>query len=65
MNQAEVTGPEVKGDSGLQVHQLFREGQGKPMKSSNLHSERQILAFHVGRTDFTVIRSQSILLSMW
>lgn len=57
MNQTEVICPEVQGDSGFQVDQLAGEGQGEPVKSSNLHSQRQILPLDIGRTDLAVIRN--------
>ena len=56
MNQTEVIAPEVQRDSSFQIGQLTREGQGETVKSSNLHSQRQILPFDVGRTDLAVIR---------
>ena len=56
MNQAEVIAPEVQRNSGFQIGQFAREGQGETMKSSNLHPQRQILTFNKGRTDLTVVR---------
>jgi len=55
MNQAEVIAPEIERHSGFQIGQLAGEGQGEPVKSRNFHSQRQILSFDVGRTDFAVI----------
>lgn len=56
MNQTEVVGPKVQGHGSLQIGQFAREGQGEAVKSSNLHSQRQILPLDIGRTDFAVIR---------
>lgn len=50
MNQTEVVAPEVQRNSSFQIGQFPREGQGETVKSSNLHSQRQILPFDVGRT---------------
>ena len=55
MNQAEVIGPEVQGNSRFQIGQFAGEGQGEPVKSSNLHSERQILPLHIRRTNLAVV----------
>src|SRR6185436_17349865 len=55
MNQAEVVRPEVEGHGSLQIGQLAREGQSEPVKSSNLHPQRQILPLHIGRTNLAVV----------
>ena len=55
MNQAEVIRPEVQSHGSFQVRQFARESQCEPVKSSNLHSQRQILSFDIGRTNLAVI----------
>ena len=39
MNQAEIKGPEIQRSSGCEVSQLARESQGRPVKTSDFHSE--------------------------
>lgn len=56
MNQAEIIGPEIQCDRGFQIDQFFREGQRETMKPSYFHPKPQVLPFHVGRTNLTVIR---------
>lgn len=60
MNQTEVIRPEIERYSGFQVRQLARKGQGEPVKSSNLHPQRQILPFDVGRTHLAVVRDAQL-----
>jgi hypothetical protein len=55
MNQTKIVRPEVQCHSGFQIGQLAREGQGEAVKSSNLHSQRQILSLHVGRANLAVV----------
>lgn len=57
MNQVEIIGPKIQGNCSFEIGQFLGEGQGKPVKSSNLHSERQILAFDVRSANLAVIRN--------
>jgi hypothetical protein len=51
MNTAEVIKPEVQGDCGFQIVQLFRESVGQSGKAAHLHPHGQILPFNVASGD--------------
>lgn len=55
MNQAEIIGPEIQRNSGFEVSQLARESQGQPVKTSDFHSEREVLPFDIGGTDLAAL----------
>jgi hypothetical protein len=55
MNQTKIVRPEVQRHSSFEIGQLAGKGQCQPMKSGNLHSQRQILPLDIERTDLAVI----------
>lgn len=54
MNQTEVI-PKVQGNRCFEIGQFLGEGQGETVESSDFHSERQVLAFDIGRANLTVV----------
>ena len=51
MNPAKVVVGEVKAVGSPEVLPLLRESIRQPRKAAHLHSDREILAFHMGRAN--------------